>query len=897
MTALVLVAGKFMASQSKPAGNQMRWLLREAKTATKRLQEQTDRAVRFAEQKSEVGAIHESPLSDAVDSRLLASSAGGSRPAPTGGISGAVPELPDSDQGGEEKISVADMQAKIAQGYTYVFGASGNPLTGGFLVDLGEYNRDVMGLNGVRVYEKMVRSDGQVRGLLSAMETPIRMAQWQILPPAPEDLLPGQTQAKAKEVVAFVKSNLLGGLESRTVRGGWVSQSWQNVISNCLGMLSFGCKVGELVYRVDGAQLRLREIADLEPLTYYRWHTDPAVVDATLPVGVYDDGRTLQALQQYGYRGSQFITPTLPADKIVRITYGQRGANFWGIPPTRVMYPDWFMKSALKRIDAIACERNSLGVPTIELPPGASQQDRTFAQNFVTQLASHEKTGLTLPPGAKFVIVGISGRLRDILPSMEYADMQMARSVLAMFMQQGGAAGKGNRSLGESQTDFFILSEQSTADHIGETLRNSVVRPLVAMNFGEDAPTPLIRATNVEARSIEMLSQIVSQLSQQAAFISDRGSINQNRRALGYPDFVDEDVALARGVTMPGLNMPDDGTQPDPEQQDSGKGQVVSGKQKQNAKTQASEVVIPNGSEGSGSEARFLAAARNDVRVNPRSTPSPFWQPGDPEHLKNIHPREAHVDFPAHDAIVRNAQSDIRNQLSAVSHQRIRRYADTMAKALKKGVQPSAVSFQHDQELQDKILAILAPLYQAARGEVRKESGRLGETRREAWRSNVAMAEVPQGKYPGPPGLIAEVTVQDIDADLANATRKAAIDLKRVGAAHEPPLQDMDAGDIADELFGAIGDVAYVDNGLDQAASGAARTAFREGRDDEFQQIVDELKKQGVEVKLIRVSAREKESCQSCLDADGEEVDAGEDITAIHEGPPETCECEVMESV
>jgi hypothetical protein len=490
------------------------------------------------------------------------------------GVTAPVPELEARGLGLEAggKVPASSIESLVSRGYTLVFGASGQPIVSGFLVDLGEYNPQMMGLNAVKIYEQMWRGDGQVAGIMAAMMMPIRSARWELVPESSELRVMSyqnsrnsaenselrthnsskvsntgtgrNTSSKAQEVCAFVKANLFGGLETRTPRGGWVTQNFTDVLSIALRMLVFGCAVYEMIYTVDGDKLRLRRCADREALTFYRWHTDPAILDTSLPLGLYDDGETLQALQQYGYRGGSFITPLLPAEKIARFTFNQRGANFWGLPPTRAMYPHWYVKSSLTRIDAIACERNSLGVPAILLPPGASKEDVASAQNFVTQLAAHERTGLTLPAGAEFKIVGIEGRLRDILPSIEYHDMQMARAVQAMFMQLGGTARTGSRALGKEQTDFFLLALQSIADQIASVIRNDTIKPLVEMNFGEGAPLPLLKAANVQARTLEDTVDAISRLAQAGAWISDRSSLNELRHELGYGDLVDEDVLV-----------------------------------------------------------------------------------------------------------------------------------------------------------------------------------------------------------------------------------------------------------------------------------------------------------------------------------------------------------------
>ena len=235
----------------------------------------------------------------------------------------------------------------------------------------------------------------------------------------------------------FIRANLFSGLEWQDHRGSWHTQNWKDVVRYALRMQDFGAACYEEVMAIDGDRIRVRRLCDRQALTFYRWHTDPHTVDPSLPPFIYDDGETLYALEQWGYRSNRFEYVLLPTDKACIFTHDQEGANFWGIPLTRAMYPHWFVKKHLERIDAIACERNSLGVPMIMLPPNPSKQDVQTAQNWVTQLAAHEKTGLSLPNGAEFKLVGIEGRIREILPSLQYHKQQIATSCLAMFMELG----------------------------------------------------------------------------------------------------------------------------------------------------------------------------------------------------------------------------------------------------------------------------------------------------------------------------------------------------------------------------------------------------------------------------------------------------------------------------
>jgi len=569
----------------------MRHLIREGKSASKALQAQIDRAVALADKEIGVGyqvSGAREQLSSGADIQMPGASRTGGvqplvpstqHPVPTpGGLpvapTHAVPPTPPP-----EPISVTDYTERIRAGWVPVMGLPGTPITAGFVRDLGEYNPKLEGLNGIWTYQEMRRGDGQVAGTLRACKLPILSAKWEVVPgdsgnsefkiqnskagasfdfrasscdsPGPVSSTgAGKTTAdKAKEVSDFIRANLFSGLEWQDHRGSWHTQAWKDVVRCALRMQDFGAACCEEVMTIDGDRIRVRRLCDRQALTFYRWHTDPHSVDPTLPPFVYDDGETLFALEQWGYRSNRFEYVMLPTDKACIFTHDQEGANFWGIPLTRAMYPHWYVKKHLERIDAIACERNSLGVPMIMLPPNPSKQDVQTAQSWVTQLAAHEKTGLSLPNGAEFKLVGIEGRIREIMPSLQYHKQQIATSCLAMFMELGQTA-TGSRALGDSQTDFFLLATQNTADYIAHQIRNSTIRRLVMWNFGPDAPVPYLVPANVQARSIETMSAIIAQLAQAGAWISDRSSVNQARHELGFSDFTDEDVVAIRGETI-----------------------------------------------------------------------------------------------------------------------------------------------------------------------------------------------------------------------------------------------------------------------------------------------------------------------------------------------------------
>jgi len=373
-------------------------------------------------------------------------------------------------------------------------GLPGTPIFHGFLRDFGEYNAQLEGLTAIRTYEKMRRSDAQVAATLLACELPIRAAHW--------DVHPGSDNAQDREIAQFVRDNLFGGLEYISPGGVTVSQCWDDVLRNALLMLAFGAAAHEEVYAVDGRRIRLARLAPRLPITFYRWLMDT-------------DGETLLALNQYGYRNGNFESVEIPADRLAIFTFNQEGANFFGRAMLRPAYMHWYIKHQLYRIDAIAGERNGLGVPTIEQGPSAAREDREAAEKWVTQLAAHEKTGVSLPSGWKFSLKGVEGNVRDLYNSIQHHNIEISRTALAFFMNLGlGARAGGNRALGESQSDFFFLAVQATGDHLARTLSATAIKRLVDYNWAGVERYPVLSVSNLRARSFDQVLDTLARLAQ-----------------------------------------------------------------------------------------------------------------------------------------------------------------------------------------------------------------------------------------------------------------------------------------------------------------------------------------------------------------------------------------------
>jgi hypothetical protein len=110
-------------------------------------------------------------------------------------------------------------------------GASGTVNMSGFLQS-SEYLNDLRGLNGLAVYEQMLRSDGSVQEAIEHIYAPIKNANWTVEPASddPEHL----------EHAAFVTAAYFEHL----------NQPWIEALDTQLDYLPYGHAVFELVWQV-----------------------------------------------------------------------------------------------------------------------------------------------------------------------------------------------------------------------------------------------------------------------------------------------------------------------------------------------------------------------------------------------------------------------------------------------------------------------------------------------------------------------------------------------------------------------------------------------------------------------------------------------------------------------
>lgn len=412
----------------------------------------------------------------------------------------------------------------VEKGYTS--GTTNNWM--GVPFDLDE-NPELAWPNSVHVFDQM-RRDPQVVSVLGAVTLPLRRTNWLVDPAG--------ARSKVVQLVADDLGLPISGKSPRAMPRTRDRFSWNEHLRLALLKIVFGHSVFEQTYRIVNGQARLRKLGWRPPKTITAWD-------------VASDGG-LQAVYQ---------TPVLtgpdqgiPVSQLVVYSHEREGGNWVGRSVLRAAYGPWWLKAQAMRTQAVALDRNGLGVPVYEAAPtplGLTGEDEikawsdaevTAGLDLTTRLRGGENAGMSIANGAKVSLMGVTGKVPDANPTLRYYDEQIAGSVLANFLKLGGADTKGSYALGETFVNFFILSLQTLAQDICDTVTQHVIEDIVDLNFGESEPAPRLVCDEIGSRQLPT-AQAIQSLMQCGALTPDRTLEERIRTSFSLPP-VDEATRL-----------------------------------------------------------------------------------------------------------------------------------------------------------------------------------------------------------------------------------------------------------------------------------------------------------------------------------------------------------------
>ena len=350
------------------------------------------------------------------------------------------------------------------------------PTWGSLVDETNETNPDLQWPQSLDVFDRMRKEDAQVGSVLRAVQLPIRSTSWVIDPAGARDEV---VELVARDLGLQIKGQ--APVAPKRTKGRF---SWSEHLRMAMLEHVFGHSFFEQVYDVksDPGRTHLKKLAWRPPRTI-----------SAIEVAV--DGGLIAIVQS----GVLKRDVRIPVTALVAYVNEREGANWLGQSLLRQAYKNWLLKDRMLRAQALTVERNGLGVPVYTgapVPDGAEPSERDKWQ------ASEKEAGLTLakgfragdaagasiPHGSQLELKGVTGKLPDTDQPIRYHDEQIARAVLAHFLNLGTETG--SWALGSTFANFFTDSLNSVAAHIADVTQQHVVEDLVDLNWGPDEPAP-----------------------------------------------------------------------------------------------------------------------------------------------------------------------------------------------------------------------------------------------------------------------------------------------------------------------------------------------------------------------------------------------------------------------
>lgn len=354
---------------------------------------------------------------------------------------------------------MADKNTSLPKNASAELGASGTIIQHGIITN-SEYNKNLTGQRGIKIFEIMRRSDSTVRSALQIVKLPILSAVFDI--EAAKNELADKVEDDDEFKARFVKRELM----QRNI-------NFKRHIKKALSQFDYGFSAFEIVLELTEFESKLmigiQKLAPRKQSSIMSWETEDGEEGVTQMV----NGKTY----------------SIPRVKMIIYTHDQDDDDDpQGTSLLRYVYKDWDLKDKLTLVNAIALEKQGVGVPIVKEKEGANATptDEAAAVEAVSNIRANEKSFMKIPNTMEVEMLDMKGSTtKEVLPTLNYHDGRIMAGVLARFMELGGASGTGAQALSGDLSSVFMKAEEAVADEIVSTLTEDLIKKLCDLNFSE----------------------------------------------------------------------------------------------------------------------------------------------------------------------------------------------------------------------------------------------------------------------------------------------------------------------------------------------------------------------------------------------------------------------------
>lgn len=312
------------------------------------------------------------------------------------------------------------------------------------------------------VFDKMRRSDSQVKRTLRALMAPILTGKFTY------NITDTTDQEQIKQ--ATYKNKFYNDNQMFT---------WVSTLTEILTMLPMGYSLFEPTFwSVDDPELgkiiTLRNLGFIKQKTVSEWTVvDNSIVDVR-QIAITPDGKSIDV--------------KIPGEGLVVFVNEREGDNFEGVSVLRAAYGNYIRKDLFYKIDMIGIEKMAIGTPVWYAPksvldvPTELSKLIDIAENYV----GHEQAFLILDNIFKdggFEVIEGKYNADAVNQAIKREDGAIVDSVLASFLNIGTQRAGGNAQNAGHQ-GLFLSSLLSIATEISDIL-DTLAHKYYVLNFGE----------------------------------------------------------------------------------------------------------------------------------------------------------------------------------------------------------------------------------------------------------------------------------------------------------------------------------------------------------------------------------------------------------------------------
>lgn len=387
-----------------------------------------------------------------------------------------------------------------------------------------EFLTELRGTRGIKKFREMRENDPIIGAILTAIDMMLRAVRWRV-------------EGPDEQGNDFIES-CINGMSDRT---------FEEFIADALSFMPYGFSLFEIVYkrRADG----LIGISKLAPRA--QWTIDRFEVTETGDIkGVWQ-----AAAQKNTYLPFQLYNGVAKMLHFRTVSINNEPA---GRSVLRSAFTSWYAQNEIKRIEAIAIERELNGLPIVTVPseylsPDASDGQKAFInqikkiardvkrneQGYIilpSDLYADDDGKLSTTPMVDFKLVASQGtRDIDTGKTIQRIQLDMARSAMADFIMLG-SNDRGSFALSQSKAQLFLRALEGYADVLAGTLNRVLIPSLWKINGLDPAKMPKLMRGRVAPVDLEELGNFIQRATLAGAeLFPDQALENHVRDVAGLP--------------------------------------------------------------------------------------------------------------------------------------------------------------------------------------------------------------------------------------------------------------------------------------------------------------------------------------------------------------------------